>query len=86
VEIVAAPVLVESAIRITGSADRLEVDDLSEAVLTTELFSVGQRLAPSLDDRSVGFCPTASPANDDTKVATSKRTEIFGEGYFISLS
>jgi len=53
VEIVAAPVLVDKAIRITGSVDD-GVDEFLPAVLTTELLSVGQRFAPSLDERSAG--------------------------------
>jgi hypothetical protein len=71
-------VLVDNAIRITGSvADG--VDDLSPALLTTEVLSVGQRFAPSLDDRSTGFCANTSPPNDETSIVTSNTDEIFGE-------
>jgi hypothetical protein len=76
---VAAPVLVDKAIRITGSATDAGIRDVSPAVLTTELLSVGHRLVPSLDDRSTGFCAKTSPPNDETSMARSNTNEIFGE-------
>ena len=78
-EIVAAPVLVDKAIRITGSAADAGIRDLSLAVLTTELLSVGHRFVPSLDDRSTGFCAITSPPNDETSMVRSNTNEIFGE-------
>ena len=78
VEIVAAPVLVDNAIRITGSAADAGIRDWSLAVLTTELLCAGHRFASSLDDRSNGFCAN-TPANDETTIVRSNTNEILGE-------
>lgn len=81
-EIVAAPVLVESAIRITGS---VAAGDFPSAVFTTEGFSTGQRFVPSPNEPSGGLWANANPPNDETNIANSKTVEILGEGYFILL-